>query len=262
MKEQEENAEFKRLVEHDPVEAACQCQAAIKGDDENFQEQRRRRMVWGSLIAERLKADYAEWRRFVAQPFFDQYGLIRKKDERHYEFVVMRAVMLFLFQVSSTNKSKRNRVWRYARVMEAYADARVPNDELVARIKTDGGIEKACRAACQEHSREQEEDDWEKQMRARPEPQPGDDESAEDVDEEEADGEYEDEELEDEDYDELRRSVVKDEETTILRVEVTPQELDDLLRDRVTKYQVIIERGGPDQKLGGIRFIATNIDPL
>lgn len=260
MKEQEENEEFKRLVEHDPVEAARQCQVAIKEDNESFQAQRRRRMAWGSLIAERLKADYGEWRRFVADKFFDQYGLIRKKDEQHYEFVVMRAVMLFLFEVSSTNKSKRNRVWRYARAMEAYADAGVPNDELVARIKKDGGIEKACRAACQEHSPQQEEEDWEKQMRARPEPQPGEDQSGESGDEE-IDDEYEDEELDDEDYDELRRSVVKDEESVILRVSVTPRELDDLLLDETSQYRVIIRRGGPDDQ-GGTRFVAINIDPL
>lgn len=211
MKEQEENAGFKRLVEHDPVEAARLCQAAIKGDDESFQEQRRRRMAWGSLIAERLKGDHEGWRRFVAQPFFDQYRLIRKKDKNYYEFVVMRAVMLFLFEVSSTNKSKRNRVWRYARAMEAYADAGVPNDELVARIKTDGGIEKACREACKEHSREREEDDWEKQMRARPEPKPGEADPSEQDDEDEIDDTYEDEELDDEDYEELSRAVVPDE---------------------------------------------------
>lgn len=211
MKEQEETAEFGRLVEHDPVEAARQCRAAIKWDDESFQEQRRRRMAEGSLIAARLKADHDSWCRFVADKFFDQYRLIRKKDKEHYEFVVMRAVMLYLFEVNSTNMSKRNRVWRYARAMEAYADAGVPNNELVARIKTDGGIEKACQKACKEHSREQEEDDWEKQMRARPEPKPGEADPGEQDDQEEVDDTYEDEELDDEDYDELRRSVLPDE---------------------------------------------------
>ena len=262
MKQQRERLDFSRLVQHDPVEAAHQCRAAIRGDDEGLQEQRRRRMAEGSLIAAHLKADHESWRRFVADKFFDQYRLIRKKDKTHYEFVVMRAVMLFLFEVSSTNMSMRNRVWRYARAMEAYEDAGVPNEELVERIKTDGGIEKACRTACKEHSREQEEEDWAKQMQAQPEPKSSEDESSAEGGEDEIDDVYEDEELDDEDYEELRREAVEDEETVTLRVEVTPRELEDILLDQTVQYQLIIRRGGPDHRLGGTRFILTHIDPL
>lgn len=251
----EESRKFKRLVADDPVEAARKCRAAIKRDNESFQEQRRRRIAEGSLIAEQLKSDYESWRRFIADNFFDQYGRIRKKDKQHYEFVVMRAVMLYLFEVSSTNMSKRNRVWRYARAMETYADRGVRNEELVERIKADGGIEKACRAACKEHSREQEENDWAKQMDARPEP----DESSIHPDE---GSKFEDEELDESDYEELRRSIIKDEETVILRIEVSPQELESILAARTMQYRLLVRRGGPDHELGGTRFIATVIDPL
>lgn len=249
------NGAFERLVEQDPLVAARQCREAVKQDQESFQEQRRRRMAEGCLIAEQLKANYDRWREFVADEFFDQYGRIRKKDEQHYEYIVMRAVMLYIFDVSSTNMSKRNRVWRYARAMEAYLDQGVPNEELVERIKADGGIEKACRAACKEHSREQEEDDWAKQMAARPEPHGN-------TLEPEEGSEYEDEALDDSDYEELRRDVVGEDESVVLRVEVTPEELETILESGTERYRLLIRRGGPDSALGGTRFVATVIDPL
>jgi len=255
MQKHEKHEEFERLVAHDPVEAARKCRSAIKRDDESFQEQRRRRMAEGSQIAERLKSDHNSWRGFVAEQFFDQYDRIRKKDQKHYEYIVMRAVMLYIFDVSSTNMSKRNRVWRYARAMEAYLDQGVPNEELVERIKADGGIEKACRAACKEHSREQEEDDWAKQMAARPEPH------GKPLEPEEG-SEYEDEELEDSDYEELRRDVVGEDEPVVLRVDVTSQELEAILESGTEQYRMLIRRSGPDSKLGGTRFVATVIDPL
>ncbi len=242
-------------TDFDPVLAARLCREAIKQDHENFQAQRRHRMAEGYRIAEHLKREYDSWRKFVSDPFFDQYKLIRRKDEQHYKFVVMRAVMLFIFDVSSTNKSKRNRVWRYARAMEAYADENVPNVDLVERIKADGGIEKACRAACKEYSPEQEEIDWSKQMNARPEP----DKNSLQPDE---GSEFEDDEPDESDYEELRQSVIKDEDSVILRVEVSPHELDGILRARTEQYRLLIRRGGPDHELGGTRFIAIDIDPL
>ncbi|QDI79210.1 hypothetical protein E8E01_01590 [Methylorubrum populi] len=255
MQKPEKQEDFERLVAHDPVDAARKCRSAIKRDDESFQEQRRRRIAEGSLIAERLKSDHNSWRDFVAENFFDQYARIRKKDRKHYQYIVMRAVMLYIFDVSSTNMSKRNRVWRYARAMDAYLDQGVPNEALVERIKADGGIEKACRAACKEHSREQEEDDWAKQMNARPEPDGNPFEPEEGTD-------FEDEELEDSDYEELRRDVVGDDESVILRVEVTPEELETILESGTEQYRLLIRRSGPDTKLGGTRFIASVIDPL
>jgi hypothetical protein len=255
MEECEQTCSLVDLIKEDPIKGARRCRAAIKRDDESFQAQRRRRMAEGSLVAAELKADYGRWCEFISDEFFDQYKRIRKKDEQYFEPIVMRSVMLYIFDVSSTNKSMCNRVWRYARAMEAYADQEVPNEELVDRIKTDGGIEKACRAACKEYSREREEDDWVKQMNARPE------EASNPLEPEEG-SDYEDEEIDAEEWDEAYDESIADKDAVILRVEVTPEELNELLTDQTDQYRFLIRRGGRDLKLGGTRFIAIHIDPL
>jgi hypothetical protein len=152
MEQNEESEKVWQAIGLDPVEGARLCQQQIKLDELSVQARRRRRIAEGYYIGLQLMNDYAAWQRFLAEPFFDRDPRIRNKKEDRFKFVVMRTVMIYLFMAGKGNDSLRNRTWRYARAMSGYADEGVPPEEVVDRIKKDGGIEKLARAS-PDHSR-------------------------------------------------------------------------------------------------------------
>lgn len=201
----EDNAEQRiwRTISTDAVEGARLSRQQVKDDQLSMQARRRQRIVEGYYIGLQLMNDYTEWQRFLADPFFDFDKRIRNKQPDRYKFIVMRAVMIYLFMAGKDNVSLRNRTWRYARAMDGYAEDAVPPEEAAAKIKADGGIEKLCRARSKERNLEDEDKDWRLEMEHR-EPQPSTERAqARDADSgEEITGEAEPDEDDDADEDE------------------------------------------------------------
>ncbi|UHC19443.1 hypothetical protein LRS73_31805 [Methylobacterium currus] len=171
MEQNEDSEKVWQAIGLDPVEGARLCQQQIKLDELSVQARRRRRIAEGYYIGLQLMNDYAAWQRFLAEPFFDRDPRIRNKKEDRFKFVVMRTVMIYLFMAGKGNDSLRNRTWRYARAMSGYADEGVPPEEVVDRIKSDGGIEKLARARSKGYDLEAEDEDWRLEMAHR-EPAP------------------------------------------------------------------------------------------
>lgn len=171
MEEQQDSVpDLFAVIEADPIGGARLCREQIKADDDSVHVRRRRRIAEGYLIASRLKENYELWQRFVSEPFFDKDTRIRKKDDTRFQLIVTRTVMIYLFSVLKSNTSLRNRMWRYARAMDHYAEQKVPPEKVVERIKVDGGIEKVCASISKGRSVHDEDDDWKAEMRSRAHP--------------------------------------------------------------------------------------------
>jgi hypothetical protein len=140
-------------IRQDPVGGAVRCQAQVEEDHAGFRRCHRLRIAEAYLITLLLQASFPLWKLFLRLEYFKGQRKLSALNEETFRPFVGGAVMQFTFNPTRQSQAKENRAWKYARAVEAYADAGVPAEEVADRIEQDGGIEALCRKAAQDTPR-------------------------------------------------------------------------------------------------------------
>lgn len=148
------------LIRRDPRLGASLCRERIAQDYAHYRKNLRNRIAEAYLISTEMRANYALWKEFLEDPFFNDDSQVRSLTKANFRSAVLQSVMYYLFDAGMTDASKRNRVWKYARAVEGYLEHDVPAEEVANKIEQDNGIEALCRKAAKENPKQSPQQDW------------------------------------------------------------------------------------------------------
>jgi hypothetical protein len=128
------------LAAVEPIEAARRCQKAIADMNSGFHEERRRRIAEAYAVARALQNNPRAWENFRKDDFWQQR---KKKPSIEDRKAPLLPVMVFVFNAIDRNRYKS--ASKYAAALQQYLTHDVPAQEVAAKIKKAGGIEKLYR---------------------------------------------------------------------------------------------------------------------